>query len=198
VGRVLLAGLLSAAVLPVVALAGGSPGKLSREGRISALHGLRITIHGRTHDLTCRIHALSPQKLGYAVGNRVKITCDGGLLTGISGKNGTVTVEVSPGNHASASTSSSSTTSSSSSASASSSASSSQASSASASAQGSNGASEFDFVGPIASISGTSIAFGSTTCQIGSGSPDASKFHAGDRVHAHCTNGVLTSIVAAS
>jgi hypothetical protein len=196
-----LAGLLSAAVLPVVALAGGSPGKLSREGRISALHGLRITIHGRTHDLTCRIHGLSPQRLGYVVGNRVKITCDGGLLTGISGKNGkngTVTVEVSPGSHASASTSSSSTTSSSSSASASSSASSSQSSSASASAQGSNGASEFDFVGPIASMSGASIAFGSTTCQIGSGSPDASKFHAGDRVHAHCTNGVLTSIVAAS
>ncbi|HZO98224.1 MAG TPA: hypothetical protein VFB42_12715 [Gaiellaceae bacterium] len=165
-GRGARTAVAAAAVVAVAAPAAGasSSGRQRASGRIAVLRPLTITVHGKHRDLTCRLRRLVPQRLGYAAGVRVEITCDGGVL-----------VRIARGATASSSSSSSS---------------------ASASAS-SSGESAFDFVGPVAELSASSIAFGSYSCRIGPGSPGVGAFRRGDRVHAHCTNGVLTSIAAA-
>jgi hypothetical protein len=159
--------------LALIAAPAAAANSTTSAGTIAALTANRIAIRG-AHPLSCRIGAASPVGVqGFAVGNRVVITCEQGVLTGIQDPAaGAETIISSATAHSSPTG---------------------PVSESVLSGQNVH----------IAAVTASSItvAAGSVraVCKLGPASPDIRAYRAGDRaLRLECKNGTLTSITRAS
>ena len=179
-GRIALATVVLAGLAAPAGASALAP-RWTAKGAITRLNTHAITVHGTS----CRITPASPGHAVlriFVVGSKVKIECANGVLLEIDGLRPLPPIDLTP--TAPSSASSSSTT-----------------LAVSETQTSSNGSTESQTVAtgnfPITALGNGSISAGTgsqtVTCQVGSGSPDVSGYHVGDRLsRLECRGGVLS------